>query len=214
MDHSCTKRPSECTIHFFLVRHGETDWNASQRIQGHRDVPLNDRGLAQAEAVGRYFVGRHINALYCSDLVRAQQTARPIAGALNLQAMHNADLRERNYGRCEGLTREQLVTDYLEDAHALKARDPDYVLPGGESLNQHRQRIFTCLEQLIACHAGQTVVVVTHGGVLDLIYRHTTGMALDKPRNFPIPNAGINLLTVNNGQWSIQLWAETTHLGE
>ena len=205
--------PPVRAIHLFIVRHGETDWNVSQRIQGHRDLPLNDRGLKQAEALGRYFADKRVDAVYSSDRLRARQTAQPIATAVNRRPFLDAGLRERNYGRCEGLTREALAADYPEDAHALKARDPDYVLPEGESLRQHRRRLFAALDRLLARHSGQTVVV-THGGVLDQIFRRVTGMALESPRHFPIPNGGINRLSVRGGEWSIESWGETGHLGK
>jgi len=197
---------------FCFVRHGETDWNAEQRMQGHKDLPLNADGLAQAEVAGQHFQGQPVAALYSSDLLRARQTAQPIASALECPIALLPELRERNYGRCEGLIRSQVVDLYPDDARALRERQPDYVLAGGESLRQHQQRVLDCVTRLAAAHAGQTVVVVTHGGVLDLIYRRATGMALNAPRDFPIPNTGINWLTLCGEQWSIERWADTSHL--
>ena len=199
--------------HLCFVRHGETDWNTELRMQGHRDLPLNAQGLEQAEQAGRYFSGKPFVAIYCSDLLRAQQTAKPIAMALKLPVTLCTALRERNFGRCEGLIFSEVARQYEEDAHALKSRDPDYVLPGGESLYQHQQRVLDCVNQLARDHAGQSIVVVTHGGVLDLVYRRASGMALEKPRDFRIPNTGINWIAIRDGEWSIEQWANTTHLG-
>ncbi|MEI7611728.1 MAG: histidine phosphatase family protein [Betaproteobacteria bacterium] len=197
-----------------FVRHGETAWNAEQRMQGHKDLPLNEDGLAQAEQAAHYFISQQVAALYSSDLQRAQQTARPIGEVLNLSVALLPELRERNYGRCEGMIRSEIVAVYPEDARALRERLPDYVVPGGESIRQHQQRVLECVGRLARAHAGQAIVIVTHGGVLDLVYRHATGMALEKRRDFPIPNTGINWLTICGEDWQIDSWAETAHLGE
>ena len=202
------------TTRLCLVRHGETDWNAEQRIQGHRDQPLNPVGLNQAEAAGTYFAGYPADVLYCSDLQRARQTAAPIAAALRQPVILDPDLRERHFGRCEGLTRNELVAQSAEDGQALRTRDPDYQLPGGESLRQFQQRVVNALQQLIDRHTGQTLVLVTHGGVLDIAYRHATGIGLEKPRDFAIPNAAINWLAITPYAWSVEHWALTAHLGE
>ena len=198
-----------------FVRHGETAWNAAQRIQGHKDLPLNESGLEQALGVGQYFKKMTVAALYCSDLQRAQQTAGPIAVALNLPPVLLPALRERNFGRFEGMTYGEVFSASEDNARALKERHPDYVLPGGgESLNQHLQRTLECIEQLVDAHPGQTIVVVTHGGVLDLIYRRARGLPLESARDFPIPNTGINWLSICGTQWTVESWAETAHLGE
>ena len=197
-----------------LVRHGETAWNAEQRLQGHKDLPLSPEGLQQAVQAARQFVGQSAAALYSSDLQRAWQTAQPIAQALGLTIARLAALRERNYGRCEGMVRNEVASRHPEDARALRERDPDYVLPDGESLRQHQQRIEDCINGLARKHPGQTVVVVTHGGVLDLVYRRATATPLEKPRDFPIPNTGVCWLTIGADGWKIERWADTAHLGE
>lgn len=201
------------TTRICFVRHGETDWNIEQRMQGHRDLPLNATGLAQAAAVGRYFVGRQANALYSSDLLRARQTAQPIAQALNLPLTPQEALRERHFGRCEGLTVDEVAARYADDARAIATRDPDYCAPqGGESRRQHAARVLGCVARLLDNHRGQTIVVVTHGGVLDVIYRRAQGLPADSPRDYAIPNAGINWLAIAGEQWLIECWGETAHL--
>jgi len=131
---------------------------------------------------------------------------------LKLPAILLPELRERNYGRCEGMIRHEVATRYPEDALALRERHADYVLPDGESLRQHQKRILDCVNRLTREHAGKTLVVITHGGVLDLLYRRASGMTLEQPRNFDIPNTGINWISVCDEQWSIECWADTSHL--
>ena len=195
-----------------FVRHGETDWNIELRMQGHIDLALNAKGEAQALAAGCHFSGMQADALYSSDLLRARQTAQPISAALGLPTVLCPELRERHFGRCEGLTYEEVVERYSEDARAIRSRDPDYASPGGESRRQHQTRILDCIGNLVREHPGQTIVVVTHGGVLDVINRRARDLPPEAPRDYPIPNTGINWVTVDGEQWVIQSWGETVHL--
>ena len=196
-----------------LVRHGETAWNAEKRIQGHVDIALNAAGLAQAEAAARWLARQPVTALYSSDLLRAWQTAERIGVTLKLSPIPQPELRERRYGIFEGLTypaaREQYPTDYEQ----FDRRDPEYAVPeGGESLRQIHARVAQCLRSLASKHIGQTIVVVTHGGVLDIINRLVRGNPLDLPRDFLIPNAGISWVTVSDDTWTLEVWGQTKHL--
>lgn len=123
----------EQVTHICFVRHGETDWNVELRMQGQIDIALNARGQAQATAIGRHFEGRRADALYSSDLVRARQTAQPVAQSLGLSAVLLPELRERHFGRCEGLTFAEIERASPRMRGPSPARDPDYVSPGGES---------------------------------------------------------------------------------
>jgi probable phosphoglycerate mutase len=195
-----------------LIRHGETAWNAELRIQGHRDLPLDETGFSQAEALARRLSGRHFDAIYSSDLLRARQTAGPLARACKLPVRIDAALRERNFGCWEGMTREEMRAADAAMAEALSARRPDDVPPGGESLRRHLERVLSCLSRLSSLHAGQTVAVVTHGGTLDLVYRHVHGIPIERPRDFPLPNASINWLSVCGDRWRFTSWGDTAHL--
>lgn len=196
-----------------FVRHGETDWNVELRLQGQMDLALNANGEAQATAVGRRFAGLAAVALYSSDLLRARQTAQPISEILHLPMTLLQALRERHFGRCEGMTLEEIAHQYEEDAHAIATHDPDYASPGGgESRREHQVRVLDCIDHLVQKHKGQTVVVVTHGGALDIIYRRARGLPLQAPRDYPIPNAGINWIAINKGQWTIETWGDDSHL--
>jgi len=195
-----------------FIRHAETDWNSEQRMQGQLDLPLNALGEAQADALGGYFRRDLAYALYSSDLLRARQTAQPVAAALRLTMRLLPALRERHFGRCEGLTLAEAGARYPGDARAFASGDPDYAPAGGESRRQHQLRILACIESLAGDHRGQTVFVVTHGGVLDVIYRFARGLPDDAPRDYPIPNTGINWVVVDGGEWRIESWGETPHL--
>ena len=97
-----------------LVRHGETEWNLGQRIQGHRDMPLNATGLNQAQALAVGLTEQRFSAIYCSDLQRARQTAEPLAKALGMTVNIEPELRERNFGCCEGQTFEEIMAGDAE----------------------------------------------------------------------------------------------------
>lgn len=195
-----------------LIRHGETAWNAELRIQGHRDLPLNTTGLAQAEALAKRLAGQPFDAIYSSDLSRARQTAEALAVARGFPVRLETALRERNFGCCEGKTREEIAAGETAVADMLAARRPDEVIPGGESLRQHLDRVSRCLSRLVHRHAGQIIAAVTHGGTLDILYRRVQGLPMERPRDFPLPNASINWLLVQGETWRFESWGDTAHL--
>ncbi len=206
--------PETCRL--CLVRHGETAWNTERRLQGHLDVPLNETGLAQAAATARRLqvLGHGFAALYCSDLTRARQTAAAIARQQSLPAIHDERLRERHYGLFQGLTYDEAEHRHPELYRRFKAREPDFGFPGhGESLIGFASRVHAALEDIAGRHAGQAVLVVTHGGVLDIAHRLASSAPLEAARNFPIPNAALNWIERTGERWRLLAWADEGHLG-
>jgi probable phosphoglycerate mutase len=195
-----------------MVRHGETAWNAEGRVQGQLDIPLSRVGLAQAHAVAGVLSGQSYAALFCSDLVRVQQTARPLAERLGLAVQLDPRLRERHYGVFQGLTyaeaRERLPEDYAR----FKAKLPDYSFGDGESLRAFSARCIACVGELASRHPGEALLLFTHGGVLEMVYRHATGRGLSTPRDFEIPNAGLNYVEIGAEGWRVLSWADIDHL--
>ena len=204
-----------------FIRHGETPWNAERRLQGHQDIPLNDLGLRQAVAAADYLRRCHARtpfaALISSDLQRARQTAGAIAEALTLDVCTTPGLRERHYGDFEGKTPAEAALHDGAAYAALVARDDLMATPGNaEPLAAMAVRIEDCLSELAAIYRDQSVILVTHGGVLDVLYRRAMGRALSGPRDAPIPNAGLNWLDLrldDDGlHWTMVAWGETGHL--
>ena len=197
---------------FIVVRHGETAWNAESRIQGHLDSPLNEEGLAQALLVGERLAHERIDALYCSDLGRVRQTVQPLVDRTRIELRITERLRERHLGVFQGLTGREAQARYPDDYARFHGRDPDHQVPGGESIRQVNARVGALFTELASQHPGQLVVAVTHGGVLDALYRFVTGMPLERMRDFPIYNASLNFVRHRAGQWSVDLWGDISHL--
>ena len=197
---------------FIVVRHGETAWNAESRIQGHLDSPLNEEGLAQAVLVGECLAREPFDAFYCSDLSRTRQTAQPLADRTGKSPILSEQLRERHLGIFQGLTGVECKAKYPEDYRRFHDRDPDHIVPHGESIRQLQGRISSFFRELALCHPSQKVVVITHGGVLDVLRRFAIGMDLALPRDFSIFNASINRLASENGLWSVRQWGDISHL--
>lgn len=199
-----------------LVRHGETEWNAQQRIQGNLDIPLNANGMAQADAAARGLVGAGIESIYSSDLARARQTAEAAAQHIGCPLLFCQQLRERRFGVFEGLTYGEAKRRFPDVYARVQSREAGFAIPGGESLRQLAARVETALRRIAGDHSGQNVLVVTHGGVLGVAYCLATGRALDAPRNFPIPNAAYNWIDWEpdglQGRFALRAWGERSHL--
>jgi probable phosphoglycerate mutase len=197
---------------FIVIRHGETAWNAQSRIQGHLDSPLNEEGLAQALMVGERMAHERFDALYSSDLGRALQTVQPIADRTGHPVVRNPRLRERHLGVFQGLTSAECERLYPAEYQRFHARDPDHRVPGGESIRQVFERVSGEFAQLAGQHPDAVVVVVTHGGILDALYRFARGVPLDQRREFPIYNASLNFVRHAHGAWSVERWGDISHL--
>lgn len=195
-----------------LIRHGETLWNGEGRIQGHRDSPLSPLGRAQALAVGARLAREGIEHLASSDLGRALATAAAVAEATDLEIFVDARLRERSYGELEGMTWAEIERERPADFARLKAHDPGYRPPRGESLMDFRERVLGTLTELARAAAGARAAIVTHGGVLGVLYREVMGIPWDGPRNYTLANASINRFVLEDGVWRLEHWGDVDHL--
>ena len=201
---------SETTL--IVIRHGETAWNREKRMQGTTDTPLSDVGREQARALGRRLADHAFAALYTSDLARARDTARAIAELTGREAVTDPRLQERRFGIFEGLTAEEIVARYPEEHARFASRDPDYAVPGGESARSFTGRCIGCLAEIAGRHPGAEVVVVTHGLVLDSLYRAAHGLDHGARRPVPLINASLNIFGYGRGAWRLELWGDISHL--
>jgi len=194
------------------VRHGETEWNTQGRFQGHLDSVLNAEGLSQARALGRRLARERFDLLLSSDLGRALQTASAVAECTGHEILLEPRLRERRMGLFEGLTPAEIELRYPGEYARFHQGDPDYVIPGGESARQLFERGVACFTDLARRHAGLTLVTITHGGVLAVLYRKAKTMPLEAPRDFSLHNASINRFCHRMDAWHLQEWGDIGHL--
>lgn len=203
------------TTQIWLIRHGETDWNAAQRLQGWRDIPLNDMGKNQAKSVQRFLDQQRIafDGVLSSDLQRAIQTAQ-IAFAQHQYPIEQIPaLRERNYGIYEGHPWQSLTQLPNEPAPKINLRDPNLDVPEGESLLTFHQRIIEAFNQIALQRPNQKLAVIAHGGVIEMVWRYIQQADLSTPRPYKILNASVNHFAINQEQqWQEIAWAQTDHL--
>ena len=195
-----------------LIRHGETDWNVGTRIQGSTDIPLNARGLAQAQRLARALADERLHHVVTSDLARAHATGAPLAQVTGAALRRDAGLRERAFGVFEGLTFEEIGMRHPEGAARWRHRDPDFGPEGGETLQAFYDRCVATAQRLAAAHAGESIALVAHGGVLDCLYRAATRLPLQAPRTWQVPNATINRLLWSPEGFTLVGWNDDAQL--
>ena len=201
----------------WLVRHGETPWNAERRVQGWEDISLNETGVEQARALGRHIknltqAGQRLDAVYTSDLKRAHATAQTVADEVGLPLNIHKGVRERHFGVLQGLVYDEMDARAPEAAAIWRARDPNAELPGGESLGFFYARVVEAINEIAARHVGQRVMVVSHGGAMDIVWRHANQVSLQAPRQAPLLNASLIRLNVSPQGWSVIRWGDVDHL--
>jgi probable phosphoglycerate mutase len=208
------RRNGRSHTEIIAVRHGETLWNAAHRMQGQQDSPLSERGRAQAHALGARFVTEPFDHLYSSDLDRAYQSAAAIAARTGHEIKIDIRLRERAFGIFEGLTSAEMAERHPAEYIKFRERDPDFTLPGGECTRVFFDRAMACFNELGARHAGERVVVVAHGMLLDALYRSACGMDLIRPRDVDLFNASLNVFHFVRPRWEVISWGDCAHLDE
>ena len=197
-----------------LVRHGETDWNLAQRIQGSLDIPLNATGIAQAEAAAAALAKHRFDRFYSSDLARAQQTAKFISAKLGLLPQLDARLRERDYGVLQGLSRDEAAIQYPDMLASLRARQLNFDPIDSEPLPVFIDRVQGVLAEFAQREAGKTTLAVSHGHFMDACYRLAAPQPFDIPRTWKIENAAINWLWHDGQRWHIEAWNQNAHLND
>ncbi|HSB24153.1 MAG TPA: histidine phosphatase family protein [Burkholderiaceae bacterium] len=194
------------------IRHGQTAWNAETRMQGQLDTALDARGRWQAQRLVQALAHEAIDVIVASDLSRAMHTAAPLAEARGLRVHSEPRLRERSFGVFQGFTYADIARHWPDESARWRARDASFAPPRGESLQHFYQRCVAIAQELAGRHAGRSIVWVTHGGVLDCLYRAATRVALDAPRTWTLDNASINRLMHGDQGLMLVGWGDTAHL--
>lgn len=203
------------TTILYLVRHGETDWNATGRWQGHTDVPLNERGFQQARLLAQRLLdeGVRFDAIYSSDLTRAYQTAWEIGSLLKVAVQLWPPLREIDMGAWSGLTREEIHARYPDEYTRLERGEDIRRGINGETKAAMRQRVTHSVEAMVAQHPGETLALVTHGGPVRALVSYVAeryGGTVSQANQ--IGNTSLTTLTCHSYMWEITSCNDMRHL--
>jgi 2,3-bisphosphoglycerate-dependent phosphoglycerate mutase len=195
-----------------LVRHGQSTWNQDRRIQGQLDPPLSDAGRRQASRLGRRLAGRHFAGFYTSDLARAAETSRLIGDAIGIEPSPMTELREIYLGEWEGLRTDELAVRFPQ-AWADWSEEPDWdLVPGGEGSADFEARVGGALETIFKRHQGGDVLVVTHGGVIQVALHHVVGRPGRGIFPFRIQNASMSVIERRDGRLIVSGVNDIGHL--
>jgi probable phosphoglycerate mutase len=186
----------------YLIRHGETTWNCEKRLQGQLDSPLTEKGIRQSRTLAGRLSEVKFDAVYSSDLERAKHTAQMITAQSHHASIHYDNrIRERHFGNFQGLTWEEIMAAYPDEAARELAGNPLNQVPGGESKHQVLARATAFFNDIALWHKGQKVLVVSHGGVINVWTKHVLRVPLETPRRFSLHNTAINTFEFADGQW-------------
>ena len=194
------------------VRHGETIWNAQMRMQGQLDTALSAHGRWQAARAGQALRGEGIEAIVASDLSRAVDTARAIADVVGLEVATDTGLREHSFGEFQGHTYAEIDARWPAEAARWRRHEPDFGPVGGETLVDFFARAVDALTRIAAAARGRSICIVTHGGVLDCLYRAAARVDLGAARTWELGNAAINRVLYTDGGFTLVGWGDTGHL--
>ncbi|MCL6451574.1 MAG: histidine phosphatase family protein [Acetobacteraceae bacterium] len=194
------------------MRHGESAWNREGRLQGHGDVPLTEAGLRQGEMVARRLAGRGAAALYTSDLGRARDMAEKIGALAGLEPIPLLDLRELDVGRWQGLAWEEVSARWPRRLRAWVAGRPGAGPPGGETLGRLAARARRVMDGLSLRHPGETVLVVTHGGLIRVLIADMLRVSPGRRWGFRLDNGGMTVVEWGPGHRRLVCLNDTCHL--
>jgi 2,3-bisphosphoglycerate-dependent phosphoglycerate mutase len=193
----------------YLIRHGETSWNREERLQGQHDSPLTGEGIRQATVLAGKLSHIHFDAAYASDLKRARHTLQIITSLSDhLTVAYDARIRERNFGDFQGLTWKEIAEKFPAEAEKELSGNPFNRVPGGESKHQLLCRAVDFFNDIIARHPMENVLVVSHGGILNVWIRHVLQLPMEIPRRFRLANTAINIFEYDGGKWYVKTLGE------
>ena len=196
-----------------LIRHGETEWNSQHRMQGHSNSELSAVGRGQIQALGKWMKSVSFDHIYSSDSLRARQTAEAITQFSGNTLQFDQRIREKNLGVFEGLTSAEARERHPEVYRLFKSAGANYVIDEGESTQQLLDRALEFIEEIRLRHPEERIVMVTHGGVVRVLMKHTLGLSPDSSTRFLIKNTGIFRL-VWNENWLVTQMGGVSHLDQ
>lgn len=195
-----------------IVRHGETEWNAEGRIQGHTDIGLSEKGAEQARSLGQRLADRQIDVAYSSDLKRTSETAKLALGGRDITLNETPRLREYNKGIFEGMTLSEIQEKFPAEYPKYLEKDLSYAPEGGETTRDVSTRMASIFAEIKANHLDETVLVVSHGGVLRAAMVSLLGMPLEGNWSFVFGNCGLTMVDTYTDNAVLQLFNDTSHI--
>jgi probable phosphoglycerate mutase len=193
----------------YLVRHGETFWNREQRLQGQLDSPLTEEGIRQTTALADKLSDIRFDAVYSSDLERARRTTHILTSrSNNIPIIYDDRIRERHFGSFQGLTWDEISQQFPDDASRELSGNPMNQVPGGESKHQLLTRAIAFFDDIAIRHHAQKVLVVSHGGILNVWTRYVLQLPIETPRRFHLANAAINIFEYSGNHWCLKTLGE------
>lgn len=196
-----------------LIRHGQTAWNREARFRGRADIELDEFGVRQAEATGRYVTSRWpLVAVYASPLQRALQTAEAVARAQGLEVQPLAGLLDIDFGEWQGLSGEEVAQRYPDLYRAWWEAPHTVRIPGGESLDDVRGRVVEALEAVVERHPGQTVALVSHTCTNRVLLCAVLGLGNERFWRLGQDTCAVNVFDARDGVYTVLLLNDTSHL--
>lgn len=181
-----------------IIRHGETDWNSTGRLQGCEDIELNDRGRQQAAQLAGYLKKEHWDLILSSPLKRAYETAQIIGAELSLTDIQVIEqLRERDYGQASGLLPEE-----------RRSRFPDGVIPGQEEFEHLRSRAMVAFTRIARENEGKRIIVVSHGAFTNSILYALSGGEYGSFKT-RLKNGCVNRIIHQDNSWLVEFYNKT-----
>ncbi|KXZ39879.1 probable phosphoglycerate mutase [Alkalithermobacter thermoalcaliphilus JW-YL-7 = DSM 7308] len=197
---------------FFIVRHGETEWNISGKTQGQGDSKLTDKGREQAYKLGKKLLDYNIDFIYSSDLGRTKETSQILADILGVKVAYLETLREINFGKWEGLTIDEIKSEY-EKIYTIWRNEPhNAIIPDGENLSVLKERIYNEIINLNKKHKSSNILIVSHSMSIKVLLLSLLGSDLSNIYRIKQDNTALNIVQFKDYGPVIVKLNDTGHL--
>lgn len=198
----------------YLIRHGETEWNVSRKIQGHKDIPLTDTGIKQANLIADRLMSEDIDIIYSSDLKRAYDTAKIIGDKIGLEPNPHKEFREINFGIWEGLYNDKIGLEYGEEIYLWRKEPEKLKIEGGETLKEVQLRAMRELESIMNMNQDKNILIVSHGVTIKTMILGILDMNLFYFKNLTIDNVSLTIIEFREYNKVLKVLNDTSHLKE
>lgn len=198
----------------YLVRHGESEWNILNKVQGQSDVNLTKKGIEQAKKIGERLIHEKIDMIFSSDLKRAFDTAKIIGKLLNLEVKSLEELREIRFGIWEGLTTKEIKDKYLNEHIVWMTEPHKLILPEAERLIDLQERLLGVVNSYIKKNENKNILIVSHGTSIKALILGILGIDLSFYNKLSIGNTGLSILEYRDYSPVLRVLNDTSHLKE